>query len=169
MHQLPHPLKPNQLQHQPRPRVVGKRSTKSNQANRPKQKDQIQWKNQSIQEGPEGNWQEKTQAIALISSSEDHIIYWLKLFPEQVLAKKIELKAIMEGSSLKTIALELKKNLMGTLETNATQSPQPQTQPSPLTQPSSTHTRLMEHQMEIQLETSEIMITLSKALAKDIS
>ena len=53
----------------------------------------------------------------------------------------------MEGSILRTTALELKKNLMGTLETNVTQSPHPQTQPSPSTQTSSEHTRLMEHQM----------------------
>ena len=75
----------------------------------------------------------------------------------------------MEGLSLKTIALELKKNLMGTLEKNVTQSPHPQTQPSPSTQPSSEHTRLMEHQMAIQLETCGIMIIASKELAQDVS
>ena len=37
----------------------------------------------------------------------------------------------MEGLSLKTIALEQKKNLMGTLETNVTQSLHFQTQPPP--------------------------------------
>ena len=75
----------------------------------------------------------------------------------------------MEGSSLKTISLELKKNLMGTLGINVTQSPHPQTQPSPLTQQSSEDTRLMEHQMSIRLETCKSMITASKALAQDIS
>ena len=58
---------------------------------------------------------------------------------------------------------------METLETNVTQYPHPQTQPSPYTQPSSEHTRLMEHQMEIQLETCEIMITASKALDQYVS
>ena len=57
----------------------------------------------------------------------------------------------MEGSSLKNIALGIKKNLMGTLEIDVTQSPHPQTQPSTLTQTSSKHTRRIEHQMEIQL------------------
>ena len=58
---------------------------------------------------------------------------------------------------------------MGKLEKNVTQSLQPQTQQSPLNQPSSTHTRLMEHQMEIHLETWKIMITSSKTLAQDVS
>ena len=75
----------------------------------------------------------------------------------------------MEGSSLKDIALELKNNLMGTLETNVTKYPQPQPQPSTLTQPSSSHTRIMKHQTAIQLETCESMITASKALAQDVS
>ena len=75
----------------------------------------------------------------------------------------------MEGSSLKTISLELKKDLMGTLQTNFTRFPQPQPQPSTSTQTSSAHTRLMEHQMVIQLETCGIMITESKALAQDVS
>ena len=56
-------------------------------------------------EGPEGNWKNENQAIAMLSLFGDHILYWLKVFPGQVLVKKIELKAIMEGSSLKTIAL----------------------------------------------------------------
>ena len=73
----------------------------------------------------------------------------------------------MEGSSLKTIALKLKKDLIGTLQTNVTQFPQPQPQPSPSTQPRSTHSRLMWNQMEIQLETCKIMITASKSLAQD--
>ena len=75
----------------------------------------------------------------------------------------------MEGLSLKTIAPELKKNLMETLKTNDNQSPHPQTKPSPSTQPSSKHIRLMEDQMAIQLETWKIMITASKALAQDFS
>ena len=75
----------------------------------------------------------------------------------------------MEGSSLKTIALDLKNNLMGKLETNVTQYPQPQPQPSLSTQPSSAHTRRMEHQTEIQFETCESMITASKALAQYVS
>ena len=75
----------------------------------------------------------------------------------------------MEGSSLKDIALELKNNLMGTLETNVTKYPQPQPQPSTLTQPSSSHTRIMKHQTAIQLETCESMITASKALAQYVS
>ena len=76
---------------------------------------------------------------------------------------------MMEVWSLKTIDLELKKNLMGALETNFTQSPHPQTQPLPLTQPSSEHTRIMDHQIAIQLETCKIMVTASKALAQDVS
>ena len=72
----------------------------------------------------------------------------------------------MEGSILKTIALKLTKDLMGTLQTNVTQIPQPQPQPSPSTQPIPVHTRLMEHQMEIQLETCKTMIPASKALAQ---
>ena len=72
----------------------------------------------------------------------------------------------MEGLSLKTIALEIKKYLMGTLETNVTRYLQPQTQPSTSNQPISSHTRLMEHQMEIQLETCKTMIPASKALAQ---
>ena len=75
----------------------------------------------------------------------------------------------MKSLSLKTIKLELKNNLMGILETIFTQSPYPQTQPSPSTQPSSEHTRLMEDQMAIQLETCKHMITASKALAQYVS
>ena len=75
----------------------------------------------------------------------------------------------MEGLSLKTIALELKNNLMGILVTNTTQSPHPQTQSSPSTQPSSEHTKIMEHQMTIQLEIFKITIKASKALAQDVS
>ena len=58
---------------------------------------------------------------------------------------------------------------MGTLETNVTQSPHPQTQPSPLTQPSSKHSRLMEHQIAIQLEICESIITAIKSLDQDVS
>ena len=58
---------------------------------------------------------------------------------------------------------------MGTLETNFIQYSHTQTQLSPYTQPSSEYTRLMEHQMEIQLETCERMITESKSLAQDVS
>ena len=65
----------------------------------------------------------------------------------------MELKAIMEGSSLKTVALDLKTDMMETLETNITQYPKPQPQPSTSTQQSFAHTRLMEQQIEIQLET----------------
>ena len=75
----------------------------------------------------------------------------------------------MESSSLKSIALGLNTNLIGTLETNVTIYPHPQTQPTPSTQPSSEHTRLMEHQMAIQLETCKIMMAARKALAQDVS
>ena len=75
----------------------------------------------------------------------------------------------MEGSSLKNIALEIKNKLMGILETNVNRSPHNQTQPLPSTQPSPKHIRLMEHQMEIQLEKRESMITESKALAQYVS
>ena len=77
------------------------------------------------QEGPEGNGKDETQSISLISSCGSHILYCMQVFPEQGLVKQIELKAIMEGLSLKTTALELKKNLMVTLETNITPSPHP--------------------------------------------
>ena len=75
----------------------------------------------------------------------------------------------MEALSLKTIALKLKRDLMGTLQNIVTRFPQPLPQPSPLTQPISTHTNILEHQMSIQLETWESMITESKALAKYVS
>ena len=57
--------------------------------------------------------------------------------PRTVTSKIIELKSIMEVSSLKNIALEFKNNLTGTLKTNVTQYQHAQTQPSPWTQPSS--------------------------------
>ena len=75
----------------------------------------------------------------------------------------------MEGSSLKSIALKLKKDLTGTLQTNDTWLPQPQPQPSPPIQLISSHTSLMEHQITIQLETCERMITASKSLAQYVS
>ena len=44
--------------------------------------------NPITQEGPEGTKQDETQSITLLSSFGEHILYWLKLFPEQVLVKK---------------------------------------------------------------------------------
>ena len=71
----------------------------------------------------------------------------------------------MEGSILKTIALKLTKDLMGTLQTNVTQIPQPQPKTSPSTHQLSVHTRLMETQVEIQMETCKTTITASKEIA----
>ena len=49
-------------------------------------------KNNTItQERSVGNGQDETQPIALLSSFGAHILYWLKLFPEQELVKQIEL------------------------------------------------------------------------------
>ena len=39
--------------------------------------------NPITQEGPEVNGQDKTQAKVLLSSFRAHILYWLKVFPEQ--------------------------------------------------------------------------------------
>ena len=82
-----------------------------------------------------------------------------EIIPRKETSKKKESKAIMEGSILKTISLELKKNLMGKLGKNVTQYPHTQTQPSPSTQPSSEHTSLMDNQLEIQSDTCKSMIT----------
>ena len=69
---------------------------------------------------PVQNRQDETQAIALLSSFGSHILYRLKLFPEQQLMKQIELKSITEGLSLKTIFLKLKNDLTGTLQKSFT-------------------------------------------------
>ena len=108
-------------------------------------------------------------------SNSPAIILWIpyhilaESIPRTGTSKKIDLKASTKGSSLKTTSLEIKKNLMGTFETNVTEYLHPQAQQSPSTQPSSAHTRLMEHQTEIQLETWKIMVTASKALSQYVS
>ena len=40
-------------------------------------------------EGLVGNGQDKTQAIVMLSSFRAHILYWLKVFPEQGILKKL--------------------------------------------------------------------------------
>ena len=45
--------------------------------------------NPNIQKGPEGNGQDEAQEIALLSSFGAHILYWLKIFPEEVPVKKL--------------------------------------------------------------------------------
>ena len=109
--------------------------------------------NTITKEGSVGNGQDETQTIALLESFGSHILYWLKLFPEQGLVKPIKLKAITEGSILKTIALQLNIDPVGTLQKHFTQILQPQPQLSLSTQPRSVHNRLMKNQMEIQMET----------------
>ena len=61
--------------------------------------------NPITKEGPEGNGQDKTQANSLLSSFGSQILYWLKLFPEQVPVKQIEVRLNMDSSSLKTTDL----------------------------------------------------------------